>query len=122
VDKKGGQFDGLFTKTTQGQNFWGGWTSEGLEKFIEYRAMNMEARNAKGTDQLEHDCLTRLRKKVGIRENCEDASEHLKNKEAMKRLMKRGRGDEPLPPKKKIISTHIEDDLMFSDAEAENED
>jgi hypothetical protein len=84
--------------------------------------MNMEARNAKGTDQLETDCLTLLRKKVGIRENCEDALEHLKNKEAMKRLLKRGRGDEPLPPKKKIISTHIQDDLMFSDDEAENED
>ena len=123
VDKEGGKFDGLFTKTTQGQNFWGGWTTEGLEKFIEYRAMNMEARDAPGTDQLETDCLNLLRKKVGIQENCEDASEHLKNKEAMKRLLKRGRGDEPLPPKKKIISTHIQDDdLFFSDAEAENED
>jgi hypothetical protein len=84
--------------------------------------MNIAARNAKGTDQLETDWLKLLRKQKGIRENCEDASEHLKNKEAMKRLLKRGRGDEPLPPKKKIISTHIQDDLIFSDDEDENED
>lgn len=106
-DKEGGKFDGIFTKTTQGQNWWGGWIPEGLEKFIEYRAMNVEARKQTNTDQVEKDCLFHLRGKNGIEENCENATEHLKNKEAKKRMKKRGRGDEALPPKKKVVHTLI---------------
>jgi hypothetical protein len=106
-EKKGGPYDGIFTKTTQGQNFWGGWIPEGLEKFVAYRAMNIDARAKQNNDQLEKDCLRRLRIKVGIEDNCESATEHLKNKELKKRLKKRGRGDEALPPKKKVIQTHI---------------
>lgn len=106
-DKKRGQYDGIFTKTTQGQNWWGGWIPEGLEKFIEYRAMNVLARKQTNTDKVEKDCLYNLRMKNGIEENCESATEHLKNKEAKKRMKKRGLENEALPPKKKVVHTLI---------------
>jgi hypothetical protein len=103
--------DGLFTRTTTGFNHWGGWTSEGLELFKEYRAMNIEARKDPRNDQVEKDCLQRLRRERGIDDECTSALEHMRNKEAKKRMKKRGRGNEGLPPKKKVVHT-----LVFPDS------
>lgn len=107
MDKKAGTFDGRFTCTTKGQNFWGGWSDEGLELFIQYRAKNVLARKRPDCDKLEKDCLARLRVQRGIDADCKTALDHLRNKEAKKRLSKRGRGDEPLPPKKKVVRTLV---------------
>jgi len=118
VEKKDvGNFDGLFTKTTTGQNHWGGWSEEGLEQFIEYRAMNIFARQEDNNDQVEKDCLHQLRLKHGIEDSCETAEEHTKNLEAKRRLQKRGRGEEALPPKKKVVKT-----IIFDSDSSDDED
>jgi hypothetical protein len=121
VNKKGGQFDGLFTKTTQGQNFWGGWNSDGVEKFLEYREMIRDARKEENNAQVEWDCYQSLRQKVGIADTCTSAEEHLKNKEAQKRQKKRGLGDVPLPPKKKVVHTLVYDSDSETDEENNNQ-
>ena len=104
-DKKPNQYDGLFTRTTEGQNHWGGWQSEGLELFIEYRAMNVAARKLPNCAKVEMDCLQLLREERGIEASCESAQEHAKNKEAKKRMKKRGLVNATLPPKKKVVCT-----------------
>ena len=109
--------DGLFTRTTTGQNHWGGWTSEGLELFKEYRVMNIEARKDPRNDQLEKDCLQRLRRERGIEDECTSALEHMRNKEAKKRMKKRGRENDVLPPKKKVVHT-----LVFPDSSDDDDD
>jgi hypothetical protein len=109
--KKAGVFDGLFTKTTKGQNLWGGWEPEGLELYNQYRAMNVEARKDPGNYQLEKQCVLHLRKQRGIEESCECAEEHARNVEAKKRMKKRGLAHQTLPPKKKHVRT-----LMIPDS------
>jgi hypothetical protein len=88
-----------------------------LELFKDYRAMNIEARNGPKNDQLEKDCLQRLRRERGIDDECTSALEHMRNKEAKKRMKKRGRGDEVLPPKKKVVHT-----LVFPDSSDDDDD
>jgi hypothetical protein len=117
LDQSSGKYDGIFTNTKQGQNLWGGWCAGGLELFLAYKAKNIQARNRPDNAQLEKDCLARLRQERGIDVSCTSALDHLKNKEAKKRLAKRGRGDEPLPPKKKVI--HTMDEIESSEDEDE---
>jgi hypothetical protein len=114
--RNAGAFDGKFTNTRKGQNNWGGWEPEGLELYNQYRAMNVEARKDPNCYQLEKECLLRLRKQRGIDENCECAEEHARNKEAKKRMKKRGLANAPLPPKKKHVRT-----LMIPSDSSDNE-
>jgi hypothetical protein len=103
----GGKYDGLFTKTTTGQNHYGGWQAEGLELFNEYRDKNKEARKDKNCDIVEKNCLKLLRIRNGIEEDCTNAEQHARNKEAKKRMKKRGLDSAPLPPTKKAVRTLI---------------
>ena len=105
--KKGGVYDGLFTRTTQGQSDWGGWQPEGLEMFNQYRAMNVAARKTPNCAKVEKDCLKRLREERGIEEDCDNAEDHERNKVAKKRLKKRGLENAKLPPKKKVVRTLV---------------
>ena len=95
--------NGLYTSTTTGQNQYGGWSEQGLHLFKQYVEMNIEARNHPNTGELEKTCLTKLRIKWGIQ--CDTAEEHNKQRARMKSLRKRGRGEEPMPPMKKVIRT-----------------
>jgi hypothetical protein len=121
-EKKQGAFDGRFTCTTNGQNPWGGWNEDGLELFIDYRARNVLARQSKDCDKVEKDCLARLRVQCGIDADCKTALEHLRKKEAKKRLTKRGRGDEVLPPKKKVVRTMVEVESSEDEAGGQDEE
>lgn len=103
----GGKHDGLFTKTTTGQNHYGGWQAEGLELFNVYRDKNKEARKHKNCDVVEKNCLKLLRIKHGIEEDCTNPEQHARNKEAKKRMKKRGLASAPLPPMKKAVRTLI---------------
>jgi hypothetical protein len=58
---------------------------------------------------------------VGIADTCTSAEEHLKNKEAQKRQKKRGLGDVPLPPKKKVVHTLVYDSDSETDEENNNQ-
>lgn len=105
--KKGGVYDGVFTRTTLGQGDWGGWQPDGLEMFNQYRAMNVLARKSKDCAKVEKDCLQRLREENGIEEGCDNAEDHERNKVAKKRLKKRGLENAQLPPKKKTVRTLV---------------
>lgn len=96
-------YNGIFTSTTSGQNQYGGWSEAGLEKFKTYVAMNIEARKDPMTEQLEANCLNKLRVKWGIQSD--NAVEHNKLMARMKSARKRGRGEEPMPPMKKVVRT-----------------
>jgi hypothetical protein len=103
-------YNGIYTSTTSGQNQYGGWSEEGLEKFKTYVEKNIEARKDPKTAKLEADCLNKLRVKWGIQSD--NAVEHNKLVARMKSARKRGRGEEPMPPMKKVVRTlRVLDDI-----------
>ena len=106
AEERTSKFDnhsGLYTSTTSGQNQYGGWSEEGLELFKQYVDSNVAAREDPNTAKLEKACLHKLRVKWGIQ--CSTAEEHNKLRARMKSARKRGRGEEPMPPMKKVIRT-----------------
>jgi hypothetical protein len=117
-DKKKKVADGLFSSSVCGQNEWGGWSEEGLEKYMQYLQLNQAARLNPNTAQVEKDCLKLLRQKNRI--VCTDVAEQKRLNDALKRNKKRGREVASLPVRKKLVRTII-DIAESSDEEEEDE-
>jgi hypothetical protein len=110
-DKK--DHNGLYTSTKTGQNQYGGWSEQGLEKFNHYVQINTNARNDANCEQVEKDCLQKLREKQGI--VASNAEEHIRQKNHQKNAKKRGNTDAPMPPAKRVVRTLEEVDSSDDD-------
>jgi hypothetical protein len=106
VKDKDDSYNGIYTTTTSGQNQYGGWSAEGMEKYMEYLEMNMAARKDASKAHVEQQCLNQLRKKYNIQAN--SFVEHQRQITKRKNAAKRGRAEEPMPPmKKKVLTMRI---------------
>jgi hypothetical protein len=120
-NKKGKVPNGVFTKSDSGQNEWGGWTDEGLEKFTHYRDLNTKARKDPNTRALEEETLQSLRIKKKI--VCVDSTEQSKADKSRKRRKKRGDGSDDSPPvRKKKVRTLRLLNLNYDDDDDDDED
>ena len=59
-------FVGVYTKSDAGQTKFGGWSSEGLQRYKELVQWNREARQFGQTPELEQEILDKLRAENGI--------------------------------------------------------
>jgi hypothetical protein len=116
-DKDKKKNNGLFTATDSGQNEWGGWNSEGLEKYIQYYQMSKAARANPKCMEVEKKCLELLRNKYGI--SCPDAEAQSTMEAKKKRFLKNKKGGEGefVPVANKMVLTLCEVD----DSDEENE-
>lgn len=117
-DKK--DHGGLYTSTKTGQNQYGGWSEQGLELFNRYVKMNEDARKDANCEQVEKDCLQKLREKNGI--VASNAEEHIRQKNQQKNAKKRGNTDAPMPPAKKVVRTLEEVDSSDDDDNDDNDE
>jgi hypothetical protein len=60
------KFKGKWTVPDAGQSKYGGWTTEGVMRFVELKDVNKAARSKPTSSKMEMDCLSRLRKVHGI--------------------------------------------------------
>jgi hypothetical protein len=112
--------NGIYTSCVSGQNIYGGWSTEGMEKFNEYLNMNIEARADKVKAKVEKDCLRQLREKYNI--EAENFQEHQKQVARRKSAKKRGKPELPMPPMKRKVTTMRYSADDSSEEEEEQED
>lgn len=103
TEKDKPNFNGLYTSTTTGQNHYGGWNEEGLERFNQLRDWNQKAREMETCAIVEQKCLEELRAKYRIQAN--NIEDHQKQLIRRKNAKKRGRQEEPLPPMRRVVRT-----------------
>ena len=60
------KYKGLWTVSDGGQAKYGGWSRDGIYRWVALRKMNREARATDATTKMEEECLERLRQKHGI--------------------------------------------------------
>jgi len=63
------KFKGKYTKSDSGQTAMGGWSADGLRRYVDLVKINKEARKKRTTPDLENKILGIVRKQAGIKGN-----------------------------------------------------
>lgn len=70
----------LYTLPDAGQAKYGGWKRDGLEKFVELRDANKEARQSADCEAIEQSILDKIREVNGIKDDTPDTSKSNKRR------------------------------------------